>query len=323
VGHNIPAVRLTELRVRGPDHLIAAIAGEQYGVVSRRQLLDVGLGPGAVHSRVRRLGLHPLHRGVYAVGHPALVPLAREMAALLAYGPGAVISHRSAGALWRIVGPDGLDNAPVDLTLPRGAGRSRAGVRVHRARRLAQDDVRLLQRIPLTAPCRTLLDLAEVVNVRELESAYCEAIVRRLVSEAALRRTLRNSEGRRGIGPLTMLLDGQAGLSLTRSQAEENMLALVRDAGLPTPQVNIRVHGHLVDFLWRRERVVVEVDGYRFHSSRVAFERDRVRDAELEEAGLWVIRVTWRQLTERPFGVVARLARALAAGQRVSLRAPQ
>lgn len=107
------------------------------------------------------------------------------------------------------------------------------------------------------------------------------------------------------------LLDRQAGPSLTRSQAEERFLALVRQAGFPHPEVNVRLGGHLVDFLWRDERLVVEVDGYRFHSSRAAFERDRLRDAALEEAGLWVIRVTWRQLTEQPYALVARLARVL------------
>jgi very-short-patch-repair endonuclease len=319
VGHRLHAARLTELRAGGPDHVIAAIADEQFGIVARRQLILAGLGRGAIQSRVRRSGLHPLYAGVYAVGHRALMPMAREMAALLACGPGAVISHRSAGALWRIVDPDGEEDVPVDVTLPRGAGRSRAGLTVHRARRLASDDVRVLRRVPLTAPCRTLLDLAEVVDVRQLESAYGEAIVRRLVSEAALRRMLGNSVGRRGIGPLTRLLDRQAEPSLSRSEAEEKMLALVREAGFPTPQVNVRIHGHLVDFLWRAERVVVEVDGYRFHSSRAAFERDRLRDAELGEAGLWVIRVTWRQLTEEPFAVVARLARALASGRRSPL----
>jgi very-short-patch-repair endonuclease len=315
VGHRLHPAKLAEQRSLGPDHLIAAIAGEQYGIVARRQLIQEGLGPGAIQSRVRRYGLHSLYPGVYGVGHRALIPLAREMAALLASGPGAVISHRSAGALWRIVDPDGED-MPVDVTLPRGAGRSRAGLTVHRARHLASEDVRVLRRIPVTAPCRTLLDLAEVLNLRELESAYDEAIVRRLVSEADLRRTLRNAVGRRGTGPLTRLLDRQAGPCLTRSRAEEHMLALVRDAGFPPPQVNIRIHGHLVDFLWPSASVVVKVDGYRFHSCRAAFERDRLRDADLEEAGLWVIRVTWRQPTEQPYALVARLARALGAARR-------
>ena len=145
----------------------------------------------------------------------------------------------------------------------------------------------------------------------ELEAAYGEAIVRRLTSEAALRRLIGARPGRRGAAPLQRLLDRQAGPSLTRSQAEERFLALVRQAGFPHPEVNVRLGGHLVDFLWRDERLVVEVDGYRFHSSRAAFERDRLRDAALEEAGLWVIRVTWRQLTEQPYALVARLARAL------------
>jgi very-short-patch-repair endonuclease len=260
--------------------------------------------------------LHRLHRGVYAVGHTALVPLAREMAALLACHGSAIISHRSAAQLWRIVGPVDAGAASVDVTVRRGEGRSRAGITVHRTRHLARADVRMIEGIPLTAPSRTLLDLAGGLDPRELESACGEALVRRLTSQAALRRLARDSAGRRGARPLRSLLDAEAGPALTRSEAEERLIALVRDADFPPPEVNIRVHGHLVDFLWRSERVVVEVDGYRFHSSRAAFERDRVRDAELEEAGLWVIRVTWRQLTEHPFGVVARLARALAAGRR-------
>ena len=311
MGHQIGVSELAALRARGRDHVIAAIADEQYGVVSYAQLIDAGIGPSAIHTRVRRHQLHRLHRGVYAVGHTALVPLAREMAALLACGRCAVISHLSAGVLWRIL--ELLEGAapPVDVTVPRGAARARPGLTVHRTRDLGRDEVRMMQGIALTSPARTLLDLAEVLTGRELEAAYGEAIVRRLTSEAALRRLIGARPGRRGAAPLQSLLDRQAGPSLTRSQAEERFLALVRQAGFPHPEVNVRLGGHLVDFLWRDERLVVEVDGYRFHSSRAAFERDRLRDAALEEAGLWVIRVTWRQLTEQPYALVARLARAL------------
>ena len=139
---------------------------------------------------------------------------------------------------------------------------------------------------PLTSPARTLLDLAEVLDGRELEAAYGEAIVQRLTSEAALRRLIRATPGRRGAAPLLRLLDQQAGPSLTRSQAEERFLALVRLAGFSHPEVNVRLGGHLVDFLWRNEQVVVEVDGYQFHSSRAAFERDRLRDALPAGGGL-------------------------------------
>ena len=129
---------------------------------------------------------------------------------------------------------------------------------------------------------------------------------------------LRSSVGRRGVGPLTRLLDLQSGPSLTRSEAEERLLALVRQAGFPSPQVNVMVRGHLVDFFWADEGVVAEVDGYRYHSSRRAFERDHARDAELDGADLRVIRVTWRQLVDTPYAVVARLARGLAAGRRAA-----
>ena len=304
----------------GRDHVIAGIAEAQLGVVARAQLVDAGVGPGAIQARLRRSQLHRLHRGVYAVGHTALVPPARELAALLACGPSAVVSHRSAARLWRMLDLAEAHEAPIDVTLPRGAGRTRPGIIVHRTRHLERADVRVIQGIPLTSPARTLLDLSEVAEDRELESAYGEAVVRRLTNEHALRELARISAGRRGTRSLLRLLDFQAGPALTRSVAEDRLLALVREAGLPAPQVNTRVRGHLVDFLWAAEGVVVEVDGYRFHSSRAAFERDRLRDAELEEAGLWVIRVTWRQLTEKPLVLVARLARALSSGRASSLR---
>ena len=220
--------------------------------------------------------------------------------------------------MWGILEFEEGDRRPVDVTVPRGAGRSRPGLVIHRTRHLVRADVRFVEGIPLTSPARTLLDMAEGLDDRELECAYGEALVRRLTNEGALRDLVRACPGRRGGGRLRNLIDAQAGPALTRSEAEERFLALVRAAGFPPPEVNIRVRGHLVDFLWTAERVVVEVDGYRFHSSRMAFERDRIRDAELEEAGLWVIRVTWRQLVEQPFELTARLARALSSIRRAA-----
>jgi very-short-patch-repair endonuclease len=290
--------------------MIGTLASRQYGVVSTQQLLAAGIGSGAIASRVRRHRLHRLHRGVYAVGHTALVPLAREMAAVLACGgEGAAISHRSAAVLWGLVP---RDDGPVDVTVARSGGRRR-GLRIHRSRTLRAEDVRWLQGIPTTSPERTLLDFAETAQDRELERALDEAIVQRLTTHAALVAAVRNAPGRQAAPRLSALLARSDPPALTRSEAEERLLALVRAARLEAPEVNVRVKGHLVDFLWRRHRLIVEIDGYRFHSSRSAFERDRRRDAELAAAGYQVIRVTWRQITEEPYSVVALLSQTLAA----------
>ncbi len=292
----------------GRDALIASIATRQYGVVSRAQLLGAGITDGAITTRVRRFGLHPLHRGVYAVGHTALVPLAREMAAVLACGEGAVVSHRSAASsLWHLIAV--IDDL-IDITIPR-SNRRRPGLRVHRSRALHPEDTQVLRGIPVTSVARTLVDLAEVVSDRELEAALDEATTRRLTTTASVSAAVERLHGRRGTSRLKRLLERGAEPAFTRSEAEERLLALIRAATLAPPEVNARVGRHTVDFVWREQRLIVETDGYRFHSTRTAFERDRVRDAELTTAGFRVIRITWRQLADEPLAIVARLARAL------------
>lgn len=295
---------------RGRDWVIAEIAGRQYGVVSRAQLVAAGIGPGAIETRIRRFGLLPLHRGVYAVGHTALVPLAREMAAVLACGPGAVVSHSSAaGAIWCLLDPLA---GPVDITIPR-SNRRRPGIRVHRSRLLEPQDRRVICGVPVTSPERTLIDLAETADGRELERAYDEALTQRLTSPSSMAAAVGRLRGRRGLARIEALVARDGEPAFTRSQAEERMLELARNARLPAARTNRRIGRHTVDFEWQAERLVVEVDGYRFHSTRSAFERDRRRDAELMAAGYRVIRVTWRQLESEPLAVVARIAQALAA----------
>jgi very-short-patch-repair endonuclease len=155
------------------------------------------------------------------------------------------------------------------------------------------------------------VDLAEMGSDRELERATHEAITRRLINARRLLADTERYRGRRGIGRLKKLLEGADPPTLTRSEAEERFLALVRAAGLPAPEVNVRVHGHEVDFLWREQRLIVEVDGFQFHSARAAFERDRGRDAELQAAGMRVLRVTWRQVVDAPYATLTNLVRAL------------
>ncbi|MFW5947428.1 MAG: type IV toxin-antitoxin system AbiEi family antitoxin domain-containing protein [Gemmatimonadota bacterium] len=293
------------------DQTIGALAARQHGVVTRRQLIDVGLSPSAVDRRVKQRWLHPLHRGVYAVG-PIRSPRTKEVAAVMACGPSAVVSHRSAAALWGLVPGD--PSADVEVIVPRG-DRRRPGIRIRYIRTLRTDEVTRLDGIRVTRPARTLLDLAACSRPRQLERATAEAFARNLTTPARLRSVLRRHPRTAGIAKLRSLVEGEAPLR-TRSEAEEQFLALVRKSQLSRPQSNVSVCGYEVDFLWRPERLVVEVDGRGPHSSPRAFERDRRRDAELTAAGMRVVRVTWRQITEEPLAVIARLAQALARGRR-------
>jgi very-short-patch-repair endonuclease len=277
--------------------------------VTRAQLVAAGLRRGAIAHRVAERRLHPVHRGVYLVGHPVPAPLAREMAAVLACGIGAALSHHWAAAVWELRPPA---RGAIDVTVAgRNPGLHR-GIRIHRVRRLDPLDVRRYRAIAVTAPARTLLDLGEVVPRHHLERAIAEGLRRRLIETDQLLDLLGRSPGRRGGAALRELLNHDP--AFTRSEAEVRLLALLRAAGIPPTDVNVRLGRHEVDFLWREQRLVVEFDGYAYHSTRAAFERDRGRDADLQAAGYRVMRVTWRQLIETPEAVVARIAQALATG---------
>ena len=275
------------------DRRISELAARQYGVVSRAQLFALGLGRGEIDARLRLGRLHPLHRGVYAVGHPRPRGLAVDLAAVLACGHGAVLSHRSAAALWCIRPSAG---AGVDVTVSGRSGRAkRPGIRLHRAR-LASQDIRIRDGIPVTSPARTLVDLADVVSRRAVERAFDEAEYLRLDCTG-----LTPIAGRPGLGRLRdILAHHEAGSTRTRSELEERFLELCAGRGLPAPEVNARLNGHEVDFLWRGAGLVVELDGRAAHDTRRAFERDRMRDAELAVAGQRVVRVTPRRLETAP-----------------------
>jgi very-short-patch-repair endonuclease len=296
---------------RRVERRIAALASRQHGVVTRAQLLAAGLGPGAIDHRVRSGRLHVLHRGVYLVGHATPTWRTREIGAVLACGPTAVLSHRSAAAFWEVLAYP-ASSADIDVTATKRGTESKPGIRVHRARTLGRRDYVIREGIPVTTPARTILDLAASCPAGEVERAVGEGIARGLLSEPRLRDQLDRNRGRQGAGALRALIDLDGGPAASRSEAERRLLRLVRAAGLPIPESNALVGGFEVDFIWRRHRLIVEVDGYRFHSSRPRFEHDCKRDASLAALGYTVLRVTWRQLTREPEAVVARLAAALA-----------
>jgi very-short-patch-repair endonuclease len=280
--------------------------------VSRRQLLAAGLSRGVIDRLVHRQLLFPMQQGVFAVGHPGPVELGDATAALLAAGPGAVLSHHTAAALWDIRPTDSGDGQ-IHVTVPE-ASRTRAeGFSLHRARTLKNKDIQVRDGLPVTSPARTLLDLAPLLAPRQLELAFDRALVARIIRPHDLAELLRRAKGKNGTPALAALLGRQHGSTVTRSQAEELFLELLRSARLPTPRVNIRQAGYEVDFLWTEQRVVVEIDGYRFHSTRRAFEHDHRKDRDLLAAGLTVLRFTYDQLRREPEAVIAAVAFALGA----------
>jgi very-short-patch-repair endonuclease/predicted transcriptional regulator of viral defense system len=287
------------------DRAVAARAAAQHGVVTRAQLRAAGLGRGAIRHRVDTGRLHRVHHGVYRVGHSAPAPFVREMAAALAYPGRGLVSHQSAATLWGLMERRLGD---VHLLLSDQEPGTRPGLRVHHTTHIDDGDRALRHGIPVTSVTRTLLDVAATEPPRELARIVESARVGRLVDDRALDRLLERARGRPGARVLRDLLHDAV---MTRSEAERRMLALVRAAGLPPSDVNARVCGHEVDMLWRGERLIVEIDGFEYHRTREAFERDRMRDARLQAAGYRVMRVTWRQILEQPEAVVARVAQAL------------
>jgi very-short-patch-repair endonuclease len=276
--------RLSQPMVYKPantDRLIVVFAAKQHGVISTAQLEAAGLTRAAIAKRVKAARLHRLHRGVYAVGHTRLTFEGRCMAAMLALGEGAAISHRSAAALWGLLPPD---DGPIEITVPGDGGRERRkGIRVHRSSTFIAGVSILRNGIAVTKATRTLRDLHRTVSQSVYRTAVRRALDKRLISSAQLR-----SEE-----------------ELTRSELEKLMLRLCRRHRLPQPEVNARVGPHEVDFLWRDQKVIVETDPWRHHGDRSAFERDRARDAHLQSLGFRVLRFTHRQLTHQRSTVVA------------------
>src|SRR4051812_259173 len=274
------------------------------GAIDTAGLRAAGLDRGAVDHWLEIGWMRRLHRGVFQLG-PVGGPSLHEHAALMSCGPRSVVSCRSAAAVRRMLP---RSDGPVEVTVTGGHRRSRPGIAVRHAA-LASGDVELVGRLRVTSPLRTLLDLAVVATDRELEVAVNEAQVLGLVRPTELRRVVARSR-HRGVTRLRRLLDEAA--PPTRSELERRMRALVRRVGLPIPRTQVRLLRYTVDFLWPDERVVVEVDGFAAHGTRMRFESDRERDAALVAAGYRVLRFTWRQLVEQPEVVAARLAVVLA-----------
>jgi very-short-patch-repair endonuclease len=271
-------------QIANPDAAVAAIAAVQHGVVTFAQLIGAGLTKSGVNRRVAVGRLHRLYRGVYAVGHTGLSDKGRWMAAVLAHGEGAVLSHRSAAELWGLLDPR---QCVIDITVRSRSGRSRRkGIRLHRSRSLPSSATTVVDGIAVTTPARTLVDLKLVV------------------SPGLYRRAVRQAEYLR--------LDlGDIDTDGTRSDLESTFLGLCRRHRLPEPRVNARIGPYTVDFYWPEHGLLVETDSYATHRGRQAFEDDRARDLYLQGRGLAVRRVTDRQLAADAGAVIRAVLTAL------------
>ena len=273
---------------------IAALADAQHGVVARAQLLVRGFTAREIDRRQAAGRLHAVHRGVYAVGHRVLTVEGRWMAAVLAAGRGAVLSHASAAMAWDL---RRTSSGLIQVTVPGDAGRKRRpGLKLHRSRTLTRDQTTTLRGIPITTPARTIIDLARTLKDRPLEHLIDLADQRGLIDFNDLRAA--NSAS------LQAVLETYDPAP-TRSEMEERFLRLCDNHGIPRPQTNTRIEGVEVDFVWHDRRLVVEVDGYAYHRAPSAFEADRERDVILSVAGWRVLRFTWRQITRRASWVAA------------------
>jgi very-short-patch-repair endonuclease len=300
--------------VHAADASIAAIAGSQDNVISREQLRALGVGRGVIARHLERGRWQRLHRNVYLIGPAPPTLRAAARAAALTCGEGSVISHRTAAALYGLMPPRG----DVHVTVPGRNPGYRQRVQIHRVTTLSFIDVVIRHGLTLTSPARTICDVAGTEPLSDAERALNEARVQRLVTTRALEAVIERTPTLKGSSVIRQLLRANDESGYTRSEAERRMRRLAQAAGLDQPLVNVPLLGFVVDFLWPDQRLVVEVDGYRFHGHRQRFESDRRRDQRLVAAGYRVIRVTWVQVRDQPLAVIASIAQALVLAARAT-----
>jgi very-short-patch-repair endonuclease len=283
----------------------------QHGVVTRHQLSELGYSIKAIEHRIAKGRLHPIWRGVYAVGRPTLTQRGRWMAAVMSCGSHAVLSHASAAALWGI---RPLEDSRLDVSVLGVTVRRRPGVTLHRRSSLGTAAVTRCDAIPVTTPVCTLIDLAAILSSGPLEAAINEADKRNLTDPDELRSALDATKRRPGVGVLRALLDAAA-FTRTESELERLFVPIARRAGLGKPRTQVWLHGFRVDFLWPELELVVETDGLRYHRTPAQQARDRDRDQILTAAGFTVLRFTHAQVRFETRKVEERLAET---GRRLS-----
>ncbi len=287
--------------------MIARLAKAQHGVVSRRQLLRQGVARHDIDHRLRVGRLHCVDRGVYSLGPPTtLTGEGRWMAAVLTCGPGAVLSHGSAGAHWDL---RRSSSSLIDVTVPSPGGRSRRpGIRLHRSATLTADQCTLRSGIPVTTVARTLVDLADRYDQVTVEGATEQAEVLGLFDLTATEQAISANHGRRGAGVMRRLLDDYTpGAGMTESDLEDEFLRLCDRFGIRRPEVQVWIGPDRPDFIWPGIGLVVETDSWRWHGGREAWEADQRKALRLQMRGLRVVHFSYRRVFREPADVAADL----------------
>ncbi len=296
------------MRAEG-DLAASRIAAVQKTLLTTEQLEGCGLGNDAVTYRLKTGRLHVVFRGVLSMGCGELPPLARELAALLACGKHSFLSHASAAFVWglRETAPAGVEVSVVG----RCCG-SRNGMRVHRVREIDRREVRRHEGLWLSSPARVCLEVA-ATSPSDVPGLIDAGLGNRRIKKRDLEVVVRRHRGHRGVARLAAILGDESAMTITRSRAEKAMLKLIRDARLPVPVVNVRFGPYQPDFLWREQRLIVELDSYGFHGGPMAFQTDREKDLFYRDARFDVLRFTRAHVVYEPAMVLVRLARALVA----------
>jgi very-short-patch-repair endonuclease len=292
------------------DTRLAALAAIQHGVVSHRQLLELGYSRTQIQRRVVKCRMHRLHLGVYAVGHTRLRAQGRWMAAVLACGTGAVLSHTEAAALHDL---RQIPSGRINVTAP--SRHNLPGIRAHYVRAIDPQDATIVDGIPATTLARTYLDMAVLLSHGRLIDLLEASQRQNKLDVSAIDAVIARNSGRHGIRPLRRAvaeLDDDA--PLLQSPREREFRDLVRAHSLPAPQYNVYVEGELVDAVWFDHRLIVEVDGWGFHRSKRSFAADRRRDRMLVRAGWRVVRFTGDDVHDRPDAVAAEVSELLRDG---------
>jgi len=295
---------------------LAVLASRQHGVVAYWQLIRLGFSRREIARMAEKDQLHRLHRGVYAVGHPNVSLEGRYMAATLACGEGAVLSHWSAAGHWELLGV--RQGAEIHVSAP-GHRRPTAAIKAHWVPGLDGRDCTLRDRIPVTTVARTLLDLGAIATPKQLQRATNQAERKGLLAESAVRELIERNRGRKGIKEFVAVTAAvNASTHRTRSDLEVAFLNFCRGYRLPTPVNNGKVGGFEVDMHWPGTKLIVELDDYEYHRTPTSFEKDRRMDAELKLKGYTVLRVTGTWIDTDPHGL-AKTLRALLQAEAVDV----
>lgn len=289
---------------------IAALAAAQAGLVTRAQLLALRIASSTIDELVVSGRLHVVYRGVYRLGHSVAAPYSNEMAAVLASGPDARLSHRSALELRGYLEP--RPDLWLQVTVPgrRVPGANR--LRIHHTDAFAPDELDVVNGVPTTSAARSVIDFAAQAPVWEVTKAYEEGIIQDAFDRDEMIRLLVRHRGRRGITKVRALVDRDAPPSVTIEEAHRRLLELIRSSRLPHPRTEVQLGSYRADILWPDAKLIVEMDGAAFHNQAFRIERDKRRDGELAAQGYLTIRVTWKELTQNPTAVISRISRTYA-----------